>query len=189
MSTTILLLATLVLAALALIAVWLITMYNGLIALKNQTEEAWSGIDIQLKRRSDLLPNLVATVKGFATHEEKTLTAVITARNAALRASGVAGRAKAEGEVMRALSGLFALSENYPDLKSAPNFLSLQSALSETEELIQSARRFYNANVRDLNIRIESFPTNFIAETFGFHKMEFFESENPAEREPVKVSF
>lgn len=173
--------------------IWFTASYNGFIALKNQAEEAWADIDVQLKRRYDLIPNLVETVKGYAAHESKTLEAVIAARNSALSSEGsgnLAATAQAENMLAGTLKNLFALSENYPDLKANTNFLELQKQLSDTEDKIQAARRFYNSNVRDYNIKRESFPSNIIANMFGFMKKELFElAENSVERENVKVSF
>ena len=175
-----------------LIVAWLIFTYNRLVRLANQTDEAWSDIDVQLKRRYDLIPNLVETVKGYATHEAETLQKVTEARNMAMSAeqSGdPAKSAQAENMLTGALKSLFAVSENYPDLKANENFLELQKELSDTENKIQASRRFYNGNVRDMNTAVQSFPTNVIAGMFGYGEREFFEIEDAAERENVKVSF
>ncbi len=166
----------------------IIYYYNRFVRLKTLTEEAWSAIDVQLKRRRDLIPNLVETVKGYAKHERETLERVIKARSAAISAGSVEELAKAEGELTRLLKSLFALSERYPELKANVNFLELQKELSQIEEEIQLARRYYNAVVRDYNILIDSFPSNFVASLFHFKKKPFFQIE-PTERENVKVSF
>lgn len=168
---------------------WLWAAYNGLVRLKNQTDEAWSDIDVQLKRRYDLIPNLVETVKGYATHEKTAFENVTAARSAAMSAQGPAAKAQAEGQLAGALKSLFAVAEAYPDLKASTNFSKLQDELSDTENKIQAARRFYNGNVRDLNTRIESFPTNMFARSLGFSKREFFELGDDAAKEPVKVQF
>jgi len=180
-----------VLGVIAVVAALIIGMYNGLIRLKNRVDEAWSDIDVQLKRRYDLIPNLVETVKGYAAHEKETLEKVIQARNAAMQAHG--GDTKAQAEAENALSGtlktIFALSENYPDLKANQNFLELQRELSDTENKIQASRRFYNGNVRDFNTKLQVFPTNIMAGMLGFKARDFFEIEEAKERENVKVSF
>lgn len=173
---------------LGIIVLWAIVSYNGFITLKNRTQEAWSDIDVQLKRRYDLIPNLVETVKGYATHEQVAFEKVTEARSRAMQASGVNDKGQAENMLSGTLKSLFAISEAYPDLKANTNFLQLQNELSDTENKIQASRRFYNANVRDLNTKIEHFPGNIIAKMFSFMKMEFFEIENQ-EKEPVKVSF
>lgn len=188
MSTT-LWIVIIVLAALAFIV---IAMYNSLIRLKNRVEEAWSDIDVQLKRRYDLIPNLVETVKGYATHERETLDSVTNARANAMKAQE-SGDAKAQAAAENMLSGtlktLFALSENYPDLKANANFLELQRELSDTENKIMASRRFYNGNVRDFNTKLEVFPTNIIGNMLGFKSRDFFEIENEEEKENVKVKF
>jgi len=163
-----------------------IMIYNQLIAGRTHTEEAWSGIDVQLKRRHNLIPNLVETVKGYATHEQKTLENVIAARQGAVEQSGGASAtAQSEGILTQALGRLFALSEAYPDLKASENFQNLQAELSELEDEIQMSRRFYNGTVRDYNIKVESFPSNLVANQFKFSKAEFFELD-PAEAAAVK---
>ncbi len=171
---------------------WLVAMYNGLIKLKNRVKEAWSDIDVQLKRRYDLIPNLVETVKGYAKHESETLENVIKARNEAM-ATQKGGDAKAQAEAENMLSStlksIFALAENYPDLKANQNFLELQRELTDTEDKIQAARRFYNGNVRDFNTKVETFPTNIFAGMLNFKKFEFFEIGDEKERENVKVEF
>ncbi|MFA5927644.1 MAG: LemA family protein [Patescibacteria group bacterium] len=175
----------------AVVAVILIVavMYNRLVSLKTRTEEAWSDIDVQLKRRYDLIPNLVETVKGYAKHEKGLLEEVTRARAEAISAKGIGPQAKAENHITEALRSVFAVAENYPDLKANQNFAQLQSEITDTEDKIQAARRFYNGNVRDLNIAIRSLPTNIIAGLFGFKERELFELENEAERKPVEVKF
>ena len=181
-------LTIIVLAVIVVVVLWLIADYNGLVKLKNRTKEAWSDIDVQLKRRYDLIPNLVETVKGYATHERELFEKVTQARANAMSAQGAKEKTGAENMLSDTLKSLFAVAENYPDLKASTNFLELQRELSDTENKIQAARRFYNINVRDLNIKIESFPTNMIAEMFGFKQMELFEAAG-GEKEPVKVNF
>lgn len=176
-------------AIIVLVLGWVWMAYNGLIRLKNQTDEAWSDIDVQLKRRYDLIPNLVETVKGYATHEREAFENVTKARTAAMGASTPEAKGQAENMLSGALKSVFALAEAYPDLKANQNFAKLQDELSDTENKIQASRRFYNGNVRDLNIRVESFPTNMIAQKLGFTKREFFEVENETEKAPVKVQF
>lgn len=177
------------LIALAVVLVfWLIGVYNSLIKLRNRTQEAWSDIDVQLKRRYDLIPNLVETVKGYAAHEKETFEKVIQARSAAMSAQGAEAKGKAENMLSETLKSIFALSEAYPDLKANQNFLKLQDELSDTENKIQAARRFYNGNVRDFNTKMEIFPNNMIAKMMGFKQFEFFEAEE-AEKENVKVKF
>ncbi len=169
---------------------WIVGMYNGLIRLKNACEEAWSAIDTELRRRYDLIPNLVNTVKGYAAHERETLEKVVQARNTAASNQGSpAEQAADENLLTGALRQLFAVAEDYPDLKANQNFMMLQRELTNTEDRIQRSRRFYNANVRDLNNKIELFPSNIIANMFDFQKREFFEIEEAAAREPVNVSF
>ncbi len=180
-----------VLGAIVLIALVIIGMYNGLIRLKNRVDEAWSDIDVQLKRRHDLIPNLVNTVKGYAKHEEGTLTKVIEARNVAMKQEGGAdpkAKADAENALSSTLKSIFALSESYPDLKANTNFLELQRELSDTENKIQASRRFYNANVRDFNTKIEVFPTNVIGNMLGFKSRDYFEIKE-VEKENVEVKF
>ncbi len=165
---------TILLIIVGVLVLWVIFAYNKLISLTNHGKEAASDIEIQLKRRYDLIPNIVNTVKGYATHESTTLENVVAARNTAMSAQG-ADKAKAEGELAGMLKSVFALAESYPDLKANSNFVELQRELSDTENKIQAARRFYNANARDLSIAIESFPTNVIAKTFGFGKLDLFD--------------
>jgi LemA protein len=178
-----------ILVVIGVIIFWLIGTYNGLVTLKNRAKEAWADIDVQLKRRYDLIPNLVETVKGYAAHEKETFEKVTEARTRAMGAQTLKEKGEAENYLSETLKSLFAVSERYPDLKASQNFLELQRDLRDTEDKVQAARRFYNANVRDLNIKIESFPTNFIASLFGFPEMEFFEIGTPEEKEPVKVNF
>ncbi len=181
--------ALLVLLALILLAVsFFIYYYNRFITLRNQVDEAWSGVDVQLKRRYDLIPNLVETVKGYAKHERGTFESVVRARNEALKAQTPAEKSKAEAALTVALRGLFALAEAYPELKANINFLELQKQLAEIEDSIQLARRYYNAVVRDYNILCDSFPSLIVANIFGFTKRDFFEIPE-GERENVKVSF
>lgn len=167
---------------------WIIAVYNGLITLKNRVDEAWSDIDVQLKRRYDLIPNLINTVKGYASHEKDLLEKVTQARANAIGANGVHDKEVAENVLTGALKSVFAVAENYPDLKANQNFLELQRELSDTENKIQAARRFYNGNARDFNIKIEVFPNNLIAGKLNFSKREFFEAE-ASEKENVKVEF
>ncbi len=177
-----------ILAAIFLILVYVIAMYNGLITLRNRVKEAWSDIDVQLKRRYDLIPNLVETVKGYASHEKETFDRVIEARSKAMSAQGIKEKGDAENMLSGTLKSLFALSEAYPDLKASVNFLELQKELTDTEDKIQAARRFYNGNVMDFNTRLELFPTNMIAGMFGFKVSEFFEAEE-GEKAAPKVKF
>ena len=162
---------------------WLVFVYNGLVTMRNRVDEAWSDIDVQLKRRYDLIPNLVNTVKGYANHEKETFENVTKARSQAMQAQTPAEHAKAENFLSETLKSLFAVSENYPDLKANQNFLELQRELSDTENKIQASRRFYNGNVRDFNTKLQVFPTNVVAGSFGFSARDFFELEDAAERE------
>lgn len=177
------------LGILAVIIGWFVASYNGFVRLVNRAKEAWADIDVQLKRRYDLIPNLVNTVKGYATHEASVFENVTRARTEAMTATGAEARGQAENMLTGALKSIFALAEAYPDLKANQNFLELQRELSDTENKIQASRRFYNTTVRDLNIGIESFPGNIIANIFKFSKMEFFELEEEAARNPVEVKF
>jgi len=170
------------------IVLWLIVVFNGLIRLKNRTQEAFSDIDVQLKRRHDLIPNLIETVKGYAKHERELFEKVTQARSAAINAQGAVEKGKAENMLSQALKSIFAVAENYPDLKASQNFLQLQDELSDTENKIQAARRFYNGNARDFNIKIEVFPNNLVAGTLGFKKFEFFQAE-AGEKENIQVKF
>ena len=178
-----------VLGLLVLLVIIAIGIYNSLVRLKVQTDNAWADIDVQLKRRYDLIPNLVETVKGYAAHEKGTLEAVINARNRAMTATNPGDKAQAENMLSGALKSLFALSEAYPQLRAVESFTSLQNSLSETEDKVQNARRYYNAVVRDLNTKIQQFPTNIFAGMLGFKPREFFEVTAAAEREAPKVSF
>ncbi len=181
-----------ILAVVVALAGWLIAMYNGLIKLKNRVKEAWSDIDVQLKRRYDLIPNLVETVKGYAKHESETLENVIKARNEAMatqKTGDAKEQAQAENALSSTLKSIFALAESYPDLKANQNFLELQRELTDTEDKIQASRRFYNGNVRDFNTKIETFPTNIFAGMLHFKKFEFFEIGDEKQRENVKVKF
>ena len=171
------------------LVLWLVFTFNGLVAWRNRVKESWSDIDVQLKRRYDLIPNLVETVKGYAAHEKGALEAVISARAKAMGATSVKDHAQAENMLSGALKNLFALAEAYPDLKAVSAFNSLQAELSDTENKIQAARRFYNTNVMEFNTKQEKFPTNLVAGAFGFKKSDFFELAEAAAREPVKVSF
>ena len=182
MTTTLLIVA-------AAVALWLVFTYNGLISWRNRVKESWSDIDVQLKRRYDLIPNLVETVKGYASHEKGTLEAVVQARAKAMGAQSVKEHAQAENMLSGALKNLFALAEAYPDLKAVSAFTELQKELADTENKIQAARRFYNSNVQQFNTKRESFPTNLIAGVFGFKTAEFFELTEQAAREPVQVRF
>lgn len=173
----------------AVIAVVVIAMYNGLVKLRVQCDNAWSDIDVQLKRRYDLIPNLVETVKGYAAHEKGTLEGVVAARNTAMAAQGPAAKAQAETMLTSALRQVFALAEAYPQLRAVESFTQLQGTLNQLEDSIQNARRYYNAVVRDLNTKIAEFPSNLVANMFNFKPREFFEVSAPAEREVPKVSF
>ncbi|MDO4781038.1 MAG: LemA family protein [Candidatus Saccharibacteria bacterium] len=173
-----------------IIIAFVIATYNGLVTLRTRVEEAWSDITVQLKRRTDLIPNLVNSVKGYAKHEQGVFEKVTEARSAIMNAQGVAETAEAENMLQGALKSLFAVAEAYPDLKANQNFMHLQQELVDTEDKIQAARRFYNGGVRDLNIKIDTFPSNVIAGMFGFTKKEFFEVEDRASIEnPVEVQF
>ena len=186
MSTT-----TIVLIVLAVIVLWVIMSYNGLITLTNRAKEAWSDISVQLKRRYDLIPNLVETVKGYATHESAAFENVTKARAAAMGAGNAthAEQAAAENQLSGTLKSLFAISEAYPELKANQNFLQLQQELGDTEDKIQAARRFYNTTVMALNTAIQSFPGNIIAGSFSFKQMDLFELADAKEAESVKVQF
>jgi len=176
---------------LGVVILWAVYAFNRFVSLKNRSHEAWADIEVQLKRRYDLIPNLVNTVKGYTNHESSAFENVTKARAMAMGASGpTKGHAEAENMLTGALKSVFAIAEAYPDLKANQNFLSLQSELSDTENKIQAARRFYNTNVRDLNISIQSFPSNVIANTFKFSKMEFFDlPDNDVAQNPVEVKF
>ncbi len=185
MSTT----GWIILAVVVLIIFFAIGIYNGLIGLKNKVDEAWADIETQLKRRYDLIPNLVETVKGYATHEKSTLEEVTKARTAAMSAGSFADKAQAENALSSTLKSIFALSENYPDLKANQNFLDLQQSLKDIEDHLQLSRRYYNATVRDFNTKMEVFPNNVFAGMMGFKAREFFQTDSDAERQNVKVSF
>lgn len=179
--------AIVILAIVILLVIMVIVIYNRLVSKKVRSEEAWSDIEVQTKRRYDLIPNLVESVKGYAKHEKKVFEEVTKARSEALKANTMGSKAKAENQISEALKSIFAVAEAYPQLRANENFLQLQNELTDTEDKIQAARRFYNANVRDLNIAIQSFPTSVIADMFHFEQKELFETKNVAEKEPVKV--
>jgi LemA protein len=178
-----------VIGIIIILAIWVIFAYNRFVTLVNNAKEAWSDIDVQLKRRYDLIPNLVNTVKGYASHESTAFEKVTQARTAAMGATNVADKGKAENVLTGALKSVFAIAEAYPDLKANQNFLSLQTELSDTENKIQASRRFYNGNVRDLNIAVEAFPGNIVASRFHFVKMELFALDEEAAKQPVEVKF
>lgn len=178
-----------ILAVAAVIVLWFIAIYNGLIKLKVRTDEAWSDIDVQLKRRYDLIPNLVNTVKGYAAHESGVFEKVTEARTRAMSAGSAAEKGAAENELSGTLKTLFAVAENYPELKANTNFLELQRELSDTENKIQAARRFYNGNVRDLNTKIQIFPDSIVANMLSIGKRDFFEVEEAEQKEAPKVEF
>jgi LemA protein len=181
---------TIILIVLAIMVLWLIALYNRFVRLITRAREAWADIDVQLKRRYDLIPNLVNTVKGYASHESSAFENVTKARAMAMGAEGLSQKAGAENMLTGALKSLFAVAEAYPDLKANQNFLELQRELSDTENKIQAARRFYNSNVRDLNIATKVFPSSIIARSFNFKAMEFFDLEgSESERQAVKVDF
>jgi LemA protein len=185
MSTTLI-----IIIILAIIIVWFVGAYNGFVTLRNRTKEAWADIEVQLKRRYDLIPNLVNTVKGYAAHESTAFEKVSQARSQAMQASTPAQKGEAENQLTGTLKSLFAISEAYPELKANTNFLELQRELSDTENKIQAARRFYNGQVRDLNIKSERFPSNIVASIFHFVKMDFFYlGDNDAAQQPVEVKF
>lgn len=179
-----------ILIIIAVLVFAVIAIYNKLVRLRNTVKSSWSDIDVQCKKRYDLVPNLVETVKGYASHEKAVFEKVTQARSMAMQASSPAEMAKAENMLRDTLKSLFAVAEAYPELKANANFLQLQSQLQELENNIESARRYYNAVVRDYNILIESFPSNLIASQFGFKQEELFQLEAPeVERKPIKVSF
>jgi LemA protein len=181
-----------VLGVVALLVMYVIGAYNSLVSLRNLGQEGWSGIDVQLKRRADLIPNLMETVKGYMSHERETLEAVTAMRAKVLQAAAsgnVAERIKAEGMLSGALTTMMGVVENYPDLKANTGFLDFQRNLASIEEELQMSRRYYNGAARNLNIKIESFPSNLIAQKFAFEKLPFFEIENEADRANPKVSF
>jgi len=178
-----------VIAVIVILVFWIIGMFNGLVRLRNQVKNAWSQIDVQLKRRHDLIPNLVETAKGYMKHERGTFEEITKARSQAIQANSVADKSKAESQLSGALNRFQLVVENYPDLKANQNFLSLQEELTTTENKVGFARQFYNDQVLQFNTKIESVPTNIIAGMFGFKQSDFFEIETPAEREVPKVKF
>jgi LemA protein len=172
-----------------LLLLGLMAIYNRLVRSSQLVKEGWSGIDVQLKRRNDLIPNLIETVTGYMGHERGVLEKITELRSQSLKAQGVGDKAKVEGALGAALANLFAVAENYPDLKASQNFLDLQKSLAEIEDQIQLARRYYNGAARNLNILVGSFPSNLVAQNFGFTTVEYFEIEEPGERAVPKVSF
>ncbi|MFA6422944.1 MAG: LemA family protein [Patescibacteria group bacterium] len=178
-----------ILAIIGIIIISFVMIYNGLVLLKNRTDEAWSDIDVQLTRRHDLIPNLIETVKGYAKHEKEVFEKVTEARTTAISAQTPQTKAAAENMLTDALKSVFAVAEAYPDLKASENFLSLQNELTDTENKIEAARRFYNGNVRDLNVKIEQFPSSVIASMLKFAKREMFETANASDREKPEVKF
>lgn len=177
------------LAIVAVVIFYAISLYNSLVGLKVRADSSWSDIDVQLKRRHDLIPNLVETVKGYAAHEKGTFENIAKWRSAAMQATGPEERGQAEGHLTMALRQLFAVAEAYPQLRASENFSSLQASLATIESDIQNARRYYNAVVRDLNTRIQTFPANLVAGMFGFQTRQFFELDTPAERQVPTVKF
>ncbi len=177
------------LIVLAVLVGIVVAMYNSMVSLRVRADSAWSDIDVQLKRRHDLIPNIVETVKGYAAHEKSTFEDVAKYRSMAMQATGPADRAQAEGMLTQALKSLFAVAEAYPQLRASEQFTGLQAALQEIENAIQNARRYYNAVVRDFNTKVQMFPTNILANMFGFTPKQFFELDTPAERAPVAVKF
>lgn len=180
-----------VLGIVVIVALYAIVLYNGLVRARQMAEEAWSGIDVQLKRRADLIPNLIETVKGYAAHEKGTFEDIVRLRNQAqaVPSGDVAGRAQAEGLLGQAIGKLFALAEAYPDLKASQNFAELQTSLETIESEIQMARRYYNGSARDLNIKVETFPSSLLAGPFGFAKRPYFEITDAADRAVPTVKF
>ena len=176
------------LAVIIVFGIFVIGMYNSLVQLRVRCDSAWSDIDVQLKRRHDLIPNLVETVKGYAAHEKGTFEDIAKFRSMAMQATGPADKSVAETQLTGALKSLFAVAENYPQLQASQEFTQLQNTLAQIEDAIQNARRYYNAVVRDLNTRIQSFPTNILAGMFGFQQRQFFEAD-AGDREPVAVKF
>ncbi len=181
--------AYIILIIVVVLVLWLAGSFNALVRSRNRVKESWSDIDVQLKRRHDLIPNLVETVKGYAAHESDVFEKVIKARSAAMGAQSINEKGQAENMLSGALKSLFALAEAYPTLRASENFAKLQDELTDTENKIQAARRFYNTNVLTLNTQVEQFPTNVVASTFGFKKEVFFELGSAEEKEPVKVNF
>ncbi len=178
-----------IIAVIILIGGFFISIYNKLVRLRNLMQEGWSGIDVQLKKRYDLVPNLINTVKGYATHEKEVFENVAAMRSVGINAKTVKEQEQAENQITQALGRLFAVAENYPDLKANTNFIGLQTELGQVENDIQMARRYYNGTVRENNILVESFPSNLVAGTFAFHKGEYFELDNEQERVAPKVQF
>ncbi len=178
-----------VLAIIAATVIAVVSLYNQLVRLRNASEGAWSDVDVQLKRRYELIPNLVETVKGYASHEKTAFDDVTKARAQAMQASSPEAKSAAEGSLTATLKSLFAVAEAYPELKANQNFLALQGELSGLEDAIQNARRYYNAVVRDLNTRCEAFPSNLVANAFGFTRKQYFELDAAAERTPPRVQF
>lgn len=179
-----------IIAIITVLVLWFIITYNGFVTIRNRVEEAWADIEVQLKRRYDLIPNLVNTVKGYAAHESSAFEKVTQARAQAMQAGSAGEHAKAEGELSGALKSLFAVSEAYPDLKANTNFLELQRELSDTENKIQAARRFYNGNVRDYNTKLDTAPSNVVGKMFSFTKKEYFDiPDDGVESQPVQVTF
>lgn len=174
---------------LIILFIWTITIYNKLVTNRNMADEGWSSIDVQLKRRADLIPNLIQTVKAYMKHEEGLLSRIAELRSQSIAARQVSDQSRTETELSRSLGQLFAIAENYPDLKANQNFLQLQNQLSELEDHIQMARRYYNGSVRNYNIQVESFPDMIIASAFKFRKKDYFELENPADRQVPNVDF
>jgi len=177
------------LGVVVVLVLWAVSLYNKLVTNKNMVAEGWSGIDVQLKRRNDLIPNLIESVKGYMGHERGVLDQVTELRTKSQAAQGVADKAKVEGAMGAALANLFAVAENYPDLKASQNFLDLQKSLADIEDQVQLARRYYNGTARNFNILIQSFPSNLMASAFGFTAVEYFEIEDAAERAVPKVAF
>lgn len=177
------------LGVVVVLLLWAVSLYNKLVTNKNLVAEGWSGIDVQLKRRNDLIPNLIESVKGYMGHERGVLDQVTELRTKSQAAQGVADKAKVEGAMGAALANLFAVAENYPDLKASQNFLDLQKSLADIEDQVQLARRYYNGTARNFNILIQSFPSNLMASAFGFSTVEYFEIEDAAERAVPKVAF
>ena len=182
-------LLTLIFIILGAVILWIIAVYNSFVRLVNRTKEAWADIEVQLKRRYDLIPNLVETVKGYATHEREVFERVTEARTKALGAQSLRDKEVADNMVTSALKSIFAIAEAYPQLRAVESFIRLQEELADTENKIQAARRFYNSNVRDLNIRIETLPYNLIAGMFKFEKQEFFQLNQEVAKEPVRIKF
>jgi len=178
-------------AVIIILLLIVVVLYNGLIRLKNRVAESYSDMDVQMKRRYDLIPNLVEAVKGYAAHEQGTFEKVVAARSQAMATGGgdITKKIVAENALSSTLKSLFALSENYPDLKASQNFLELQQELTDTEDKIMASRRFYNANVRDFNTKLQVFPTNIFGQMLGFSTQKFFELANEAERKPIEVKF